>query len=44
MSDSNQDPDAAQSSFEQQRDQLVQEITAAMDSVVFNLDILNRSL
>ncbi|QBM87239.1 DASH complex subunit Dad1 [Metschnikowia aff. pulcherrima] len=44
MSDTNQDPDAAQSSFEQQRDQLVQEITAAMDSVVFNLDILNRSL
>ncbi|KAM9902032.1 hypothetical protein OXX79_004186 [Metschnikowia pulcherrima] len=44
MSDSNQDPNAAQSSFEQQRDQLVQEITAAMDSVVFNLDILNRSL
>ncbi|KAM9934184.1 hypothetical protein OXX80_006211 [Metschnikowia pulcherrima] len=44
MSDFNQDPNAAQSSFEQQRDQLVQEITAAMDSVVFNLDILNRSL
>lgn len=32
------------SSFEKQRDQLVQEITAAMDSVVYNLDILNRSL
>ncbi|OBA19766.1 DASH complex, subunit Dad1, partial [Metschnikowia bicuspidata var. bicuspidata NRRL YB-4993] len=30
--------------FESQRDQLVQEITAAMDSVVYNLDILNRSL
>lgn len=44
MSDFDQDPNAAQSSFEQQRDQLVQEITAAMDSVVFNLDILNRSL
>ncbi|GEQ68477.1 hypothetical protein JCM33374_g2145 [Metschnikowia sp. JCM 33374] len=40
--DSNQMPQV--SSFEKQRDQLVQEITAAVDSVVSNLDILNRSL
>lgn len=30
--------------FEKQRDQLVQEIHGAMDSVVHNLEILNRSL
>lgn len=32
------------SSFEKQRDYLVQEITTAIDSVVYNLEILNRSL
>lgn len=32
------------SSFEKQRDFLVQEIASALDSVVYNLDILNRSL
>lgn len=31
-------------SFEKQRDYLVQEITTALDSVVYNLEILNRSL
>lgn len=31
-------------SFEIQRDQLVQEIALAMDSVVYNLETLNRSL
>lgn len=31
-------------SFETQRDQLVQEIALAMDSVVYNLETLNRSL
>ncbi|SGZ52370.1 CIC11C00000000905 [Sungouiella intermedia] len=30
--------------FEKQRDYLVQEIASAMDSVVANLDTLNRSL
>lgn len=32
------------SSFEKQRDYLVQEIATALDSVVYNLDVLNRSL
>lgn len=32
------------SNFEKQRDQLVQEVTHALDSVVRNLDVLNRSL
>lgn len=32
------------SSFEKQRDVLVQEIAAALDSVINNMDILNRSL
>lgn len=32
------------SSFEKQRDFLVQEIATAIDSVVHNLDTLNRSL
>lgn len=32
------------SSFETQRDCLVQEITTAMDSVVYHLETLNRSL
>lgn len=32
------------SSFEKQRDYLVQEIASAIDSVIYNLDILNRSL
>jgi DASH complex subunit DAD1 len=30
--------------FEKQRDLLLQEISNSMDSVVYNLDILNRSL
>lgn len=33
-----------ESAFEKQRDLLVQEITAALDSVAYNLDVLNRSL
>lgn len=36
--------ESSDASFEKQRDQLVQEIAAAMDKVVYNLDILNRSL
>lgn len=32
------------STFEKQRDYLLQEITSAIDSVVSNLDVLNRSL
>ncbi|XYA00869.1 Dolichyl-diphosphooligosaccharide-protein glycosyltransferase subunit dad1 [Meyerozyma guilliermondii] len=30
--------------FEKQRDLLLQEIGASLDSVVYNLDVLNRSL
>lgn len=30
--------------FEKQRNLLVQEIASALDSVVYNLDVLNRSL
>lgn len=30
--------------FEKQRDMLIQEIGNSMDSVIYNLDILNRSL
>lgn len=32
------------SSFETQRDHLVQEIASSMDSVVYNLETLNRTL
>lgn len=32
------------SAFESQRDNLVQEIASAMDSVVYNLETLNRTL
>lgn len=30
--------------FEKQRDLLLQEITSGIDAVVYNLDVLNRSL
>ncbi|KAK6455398.1 DASH complex subunit Dad1-domain-containing protein [Scheffersomyces xylosifermentans] len=35
---------SSHSYFEKQRDLLIQEISNSMDSVVYNLDILNRSL